>query len=97
MKVLFTNDANGHEHADPYATLVFIQTDMPEEVFIPRLHKLETTQLGATRRGGNYKEIMDDLAALGIISSVVRGGRRSDFIKEPGEHFIEYKLISGNY
>lgn len=97
MDILFISDANGHEHADPYATLVHIDTKMPEQVFIPRLYKLETTQLAPNRRGGSYREIMQDLAALGINSVEVRSGRRSDFIDEPGRNWTEYKLISGNY
>lgn len=80
-----------HEGHNPYADLVEFSTKVTKE----SLKKLEYNQLGATRRGGSLKELLDDVHGLGIKTKILREGRLSDFKKE--EYSFEYRLISGNY
>lgn len=87
-KVLFLNDGNGFDAHNPSATLV----DIPENISIYQLKKLESGQLGVRRRGGSWKEIMEDGK---IEYTVLSSGKKSNF-KET-DYDIEYNLISGNY
>lgn len=87
-KVLFSNDANGHEFADPYCTLIEISLSITKE----QMKKLEYSQLGVMRRGGSWKEIMED---GNIQYTLISSGRFSQYKEEDYNEL--YKLISGNY
>ena len=87
-KILFLNDCNGFEHYDPLASLV----EISETETLLKLRSLETNQLGVSRRGGSWKEIMVDGK---IPYSLIKEGRKSDFKKE--DYDTIYYLISGNY
>ena len=88
MKVLFTSDANGHEHSDPYAWLV----EVPLWAIKPILKALEFTQPGATRLGGDWHYIMEK---GNIPHTELSSGKKSNYKVE--EYDTLYELISGNY
>ena len=87
MRVLFLDDCNMFEGANPIADLVDV-FDTSELI----MKKLEETQVGVRRRGGKWKEIMSD---GNIKFNLLSNGRKSDYNK--GEFDLEYKVISGNY
>lgn len=88
MKILFLSDSNGHDYYNPYAVLI----ELPNNVTSQTLSDLEARQLGAYRRGGSWKEIMEDGK---IVYNVISEGRKSDY--KDTEYDNIYKLISGNY
>ena len=87
MKILFLNDGNGFEAANPSAALVDVKHATEEQ-----LRNLEKNQVGVFLFGGSWKKIMED---GGFDFSIIKRGRLSDFNK--AEYDLEYKLISGNY
>jgi hypothetical protein len=89
MKILFINDCNGNEYSNPYTDLVEIDDQL---VDVDKFRNLEAMQLGVSRRGGSWKEIMID----GLISyNHISSGKLSDF--KDSNYDIEYRVISGNY
>lgn len=97
MKVLFLNDANGHEFKNPHAALIDI--DLGEVVMdfnelTEHMRSLEYNQLGVMRRGGSYQEILNELVKQGFKYKKISEARFSDFKDATKFH---YKLISGNY
>ncbi len=87
-KILFSNDANGHEYYNPYCSLVEINSSITKE----QMYKLEVSQLGVLRIGGDWQKIMED----GNIQYILIGsGKFSEYKTEDYDEL--YKLISGNY
>lgn len=96
MKILFVSDANGHEGANPFATL--IQLNKP--VTFDQLRDLEYKQIGVARRGGSYHEILVELAAKGYTWTEIAQTRWNDILRNLAynKDFAHvYYLISGNY
>jgi hypothetical protein len=87
MRVLFTDDCNMFEGANPIADLVDV-FNTSEMI----MKKLEETQVGVRRRGGKWREIMSD---GNIKFSHLSKGRKSDYKED--EYDLEYRVISGNY
>lgn len=87
-KVLFLNDKNGYEAADPIAHLVEIDHRIPAST----LRVWENNQPGAGRTGGNWERIMKD---GDFKYNLLSQGKKSDY--QEGDYDEIYKLISGNY
>jgi hypothetical protein len=87
-KILFLDDCNMFEGHNPKAYLV----EIPKEVDTSLLNKLENSQIGVLRRGGNWNEIMKDGK---IEHRLISSGRKSDYTEK--DYDEEYKVISGNY
>jgi hypothetical protein len=87
MRVLFLDDCNMFEGANPIANLVDV-FDTSELI----MKKLEESQLGVRRRGGNWREIMSD---GNVKFNLLSSGRKSDYKED--EFDLEYRVISGNY
>ena len=87
MRVLFLDDCNMFEGANPIAYLVDV-FDTSELI----MRKLEKTQRGVGRRGGKWREIMSD---GNIKFNELSKGRKSDYKKD--KYDLEYRVISGNY
>ena len=87
MRVLFLDDCNMFEGANPIADLVDV-FDTNELI----MKALEKSQLGVGRHGGKWREIMSD---GNIKFNHLSKGRKSDYKKD--DYDLEYRLISGNY
>lgn len=87
MRILFIDDCNMFEGANPIADLVDV-FDTSELI----MRKLEETQVGVRRRGGKWREIMSD---GNIQFNHLSRGRKSDY--KDDEYDLEYRVISGNY
>ena len=88
MKILFLDDCNMFEGHNPLAYLV----EIPDTINISILHILEESQVGVGRRGGKWKEIMEDGK---IEHKLISSGRKLDYSEK--DYDEEYRLISGNY
>lgn len=88
MKVLFVDDCNMNESADPIVDLVDVQKCPPISV----LQHIESEQRGVGHQGGSWPGIMCD-GCLDYI--VLKSGRLSDVKSD--DYDMYYKLISGNY
>jgi|LauGreDrversion4_2_1035121.scaffolds.fasta_scaffold81066_3 hypothetical protein len=88
MKILFLDYDSGFAYNDPIAILVQVNKSLPKQ----ELKKLELSQPGVSRTGGNWKRIIEDAKA---ICKVIKEGNKSDFEKE--NYDFEYELITGNY
>jgi len=75
------------ESANPVANLVEV-FNTSETI----MKKLELSQVGVSRRGGSWREIMDD---GNIKFNHLSKGKKSDY--DSSDYDLEYKLISGNY
>lgn len=87
-KILFLDDCNMFEGHNPIATLVQIPSTITQKM----LKALENQQPGVRRRGGNWKEIMEN---GDITYEVISTGRKADY--SGGDFDDAYKVISGNY
>lgn len=88
MKILFVDDCNGFEGENPVCDLIEISSD----ITIEQLQKLEKSQMGLHRRGGQWIEIMQDGE---IPYTKLSHGKLSEYKKEDYDEL--YKVISGNY
>jgi len=86
MRILFTDDYNMFEAANPIADLVDV-FDTSELI----MRKLEETQVGIRRMGGKWRDIMSD---GNIKFNHLSKGRKNDYKKD--EYDLEYRVISGN-
>lgn len=92
MKILFTDDCNMHYGNNPLGTLVELSEFIDKE----ELHKLEFNQVGVMRRGGSWKELLQDLEKeRGITYTVLAEGRAKEIPQ--WYNYWEYRVISGNY
>lgn len=88
MKILFTDDCNGHMFKNPLASLIEIH----DKVNIEQLQGFELQQPGVLRMGGKFKDIME----FGNINyTILSSGTLSDYKKK--DYDKRYHLISGNY
>lgn len=87
-RILFLDDCNMFEARNPIADLVEIQ----DETSTSTLRVLEDSQRGVYRRGGKWREIMEDGK---IKHAVVSSGRESDYSE--GDYDEKYRVVSGNY
>lgn len=88
-KVLFISDGNGYDYLDPRVNLV----EFDKDVSFEDLDTSEKSQLGASRMGGNWLKITQDLH---LDYKVLFTGKLSQCTDESSYDF-KYKLISGNY
>jgi hypothetical protein len=92
MKILFLDDCNMHEGHNPLAMLV----ELSDYIECEELYNIESQQIGATRMGGNWKQLLIDLEKQrGITYTILKKGKRSD-IEHPWKYWT-YRMISGNY
>lgn len=92
MKILFTDDCNMHEYNNPFATLVELSDYVDKE----ELSELEYRQVGVGRRGGDWKELLQELEKeKGITYTILKQDRMKDIPK--WYNYWEYRVISGNY
>ena len=86
--VLFIDDDNGFSGHNPTCNLVEIPAEVTKEI----MQELELSQRGVGRRGGKWREIMQDGGFAYIEHS---HGKFSDY--QEGQYDEKYKVISGNY
>lgn len=87
-KILFLDDCNMFEGANPRAWLVEVDVNLTVE----QIHAQENTQIGAMRSGGNWKKAME---TGNFLYTELKSGKKSDFIESDYDEI--YKVISGNY
>lgn len=96
MKVLFVDDCNAHEGADPHCTLVKFNFSIEHST----LKYWEYQQIGVGRRGGDWKELCNSVMKMGITWELIKQARWSEIVREfiyEKEYVMIYYMVSGNY
>lgn len=93
MKVLFIDDCNKNESANPKVILVDVFTNLPVEFVNHLFNVLEEKQQGVEREGGSWHRILINSQ---LEFDIVFTGIHSEF-KDWNKVDLIYIVISGNY